>query len=151
MLGNEIYSEPAFAEVLDGGSEAIDLVINDEETIVGTLELMDVDRGCWVLKVMCFYCGLDGIIIATALHVDVASDSWGTIGESCKDCIISITIYEDYARSCFAYQLLHELEGIECLAIEIDAHEWCGLRLLEALKDALNVGDLLLELLLTGM
>ena len=112
---------------------------------------MNADGVRWVLEVMCLYSRLDGVIVTSGLHIDVAGDSWVAIGESSKNGIISITIDEDYASGSFAYQLLHELESIKGLAIEIDAHKWCWLRLLETLKHALDIGDLLLELLLTGV
>lgn len=44
MLGDEVDAKPALAEILDGGSEVIDCIVNDEEAIVRTLELMDVDE-----------------------------------------------------------------------------------------------------------
>lgn len=112
---------------------------------------MNVDGSRWVLEVMRFYSWQDGVIVTACLHIDVAGDSRVALSEACKDGIIGITIDEDYATGGFAHELLHELEGIEGLAIEVDAHEWCGLRLLEALKYALDIGDLLLELLLAGM
>lgn len=34
VLGDEVDSEPALAQVLDGGSEVIDFVIDDEEAVV---------------------------------------------------------------------------------------------------------------------
>ena len=112
---------------------------------------MDVDGLACVLEVVSCYSGLDGVKVTAGLHIDVACNSWVAISESCKDGIIGVTINEDYAVSGLAYQLLYELEGIEGLSIEIDTHKWCWLRLLEALKHALDIGDLLLELLLTGM
>lgn len=81
---------------------------------------MDVDGLAWVLEVVSCYSGLDGVKVTAGLHIDVAGDSWITIGESSKDGIVGIGVDEDYATGGLAYQLLHELEGIEGLSIEID-------------------------------
>lgn len=82
MLGDEVDSEPAFAQVFDGGSEMIDFVIDDEEAVVGVLELMDIDGFGWVLLVVGYYCWFDGFEVTARLHIDVAGDSRVATAES---------------------------------------------------------------------
>lgn len=122
VLRDEVDAEPALAQVLDGGAKMIHLVIDDEETVVGAVEGMELHM----------FGGVLGIVAAEGqLHIrglmdiaHVAIDGGREIGahpHSLENVGIDVVIYEDDSALGSLEKGLDEDVGIEHLAVEEDA------------------------------
>lgn len=122
MLGDEVHPEPTFAEILNGGAEMIDLVVNDKETVMSLVESVEFAMFVRILGI---------IAPESLLHVtgtmDVTDVTVDGDGCRCADTHalenvgIDIVIDEDDSARCLAEEGFDQNIGIEHLSFEKDA------------------------------
>ena len=109
--------EPLLPQVLDGGSDVVDLVIDYKETIVRVGELPDGDGT--VLCVVTLH--VEAERGGHALGVDGGLHSLPTLVQHLQHGIIHIIVYQHNTTLRTTYQVIDELVGVEDLSVVEDA------------------------------